>query len=78
MTERLLGEYIIMKPRKRRSLYQLDPLQEMSILGEINAQLNIIQIDFTPQKWGTVTRNASTLQGFMGHSGPATQHELPP
>lgn len=76
MTKRLLGEYIIMKPRNRGSLYQIDPLQEMSILGEMKAEL--IQMDFTTQKWGTVTWSASTLQGFRGHSGPATQHELPP
>lgn len=36
-----------------------------------------IQRNFTPQKWGTVPWHALNLQGFMGHNGPATQHELP-
>lgn len=44
----------------------------------MNAQLYINTKEFhPPKKWGTVRWNASTLQGFMGHSGPATQHELP-
>lgn len=36
-----------------------------------------LERNFTPKNWGMVPQNSSTLQGFMGHSRPATQHELP-